>query len=195
MRHRGIVLGSLSSYVLAFAFRSDVVTGLLSSERFKARPRRLLPPTEVSSRQRNRNAQQAKKQKNTQKILEEFGDSDNSDSFSSDVFAMDASFDSEEENSEYQHPQAFPRNEKWLEEATSEILDHDVYPIGDLVAEDVESISGLMAAWARRGSVNAALNVERLLKRIVDDINAGNVDVKVSTRQYTYVSFFCELYI
>lgn len=75
-----------------------------------------------------------------------------------------------------------------MEEATAEILDHEVYPIGELTAEDIESLSGLMAAWARRGSVHAALSVEKLLKRIVDDMHAGNDVAKVTTRMYTYVS-------
>jgi len=82
----------------------------------------------------------------------------------------------------------FSRNEDWLEHATEKILDEQVYPKGKLLEEDVESIAGLMAAWARRKSVHAALMVEKLLKRVIDDLRSGNTDIHVNTRMYTYVS-------
>ena len=81
----------------------------------------------------------------------------------------------------------FPRNKDWLEHATEELLDEQVYPKGKLIEEDVESIAGLMAAWARRRSVHAALMVERLLKRVIDDMRAGT-DIHVHTGLYTRVS-------
>ena len=85
-------------------------------------------------------------------------------------------------------PPAFERNQQWLEEATAELLDLNIFPMGTLTPDDVESISGLMAAWVRRRSVDAALTVEELLKRVVDDLRAGNRSIKVTTRMYTIVS-------
>jgi len=82
----------------------------------------------------------------------------------------------------------YSRNEDRLEEATADVLDLHAYPTGTLTIDDCEAMSSLMAAWARRGSVHAALNVEKLLKRIVDDINAGNPAARVRTRHYTFVS-------
>eukprot|EP00536_Pseudo-nitzschia_multiseries_P000151 jgi/Psemu1/321478/estExt_fgenesh1_pg.C_30021 len=54
-----------------------------------------------------------------------------------------------------------------------------------LTEEDVASVTKLMAEWARTRSLAGALKVEDLLKRIVDDMRAGNSDVYVSTRIYT----------
>jgi hypothetical protein len=84
----------------------------------------------------------------------------------------------------------FVKNEKWLEEATDEFLDKSIIPLGALNQDDVESITGLMAAWVRRRSVDAALVVEQLLKRVVDDMRANNPDVHVTSRMYTIVSNF-----
>lgn len=83
------------------------------------------------------------------------------------------------------------KSEAWLEEATLEMLDFDVFPLGHLSKADMESINGLMAAWAKRGSLHAALSVEKLLKRIVDDMRAGNQIAHVTSRMYTYVSGAC----
>ena len=85
-------------------------------------------------------------------------------------------------------PSRFERNQKWLEEATAEMLDLKTFPIGTLTADDVDSITGLMAAWVRRRSMDAALMVEELLKRVVDDLRAGNQSIQVTTRMYTIVS-------
>jgi pentatricopeptide repeat protein len=82
-------------------------------------------------------------------------------------------------------PPAYERNQKWLEEATAELMDLKTFPIGTLTPDDVESIVGLMSAWVRRRSVDAALVVEELLKRVVDDLRAGNRSIKVTTRLYT----------
>eukprot|EP00537_Pseudo-nitzschia_pungens_P004825 CAMPEP_0172356002 /NCGR_PEP_ID=MMETSP1060-20121228/342_1 /TAXON_ID=37318 /ORGANISM="Pseudo-nitzschia pungens, Strain cf. cingulata" /LENGTH=1074 /DNA_ID=CAMNT_0013075879 /DNA_START=138 /DNA_END=3362 /DNA_ORIENTATION=- len=79
----------------------------------------------------------------------------------------------------------FSRNERWLEEATARTLDPSRTPLGSLTEHDVVSITKLMTAWSRRKSVEAALQVELLLKRIVDDLKAGNMDVYVSTKIYT----------
>jgi hypothetical protein len=90
---------------------------------------------------------------------------------------------SDEDEALYRGP--FSRNEKWLEQATEDVLGFD---IGSLREDDVESITGLMAAWVRRRSVNAALAVEKLLRRVVDDMRAHNPDVHVTARMYTIVS-------
>ena len=103
----------------------------------------------------------------------------------------DDEIDDESQSDSYRPTVPYTRNEEWLEEATRDVLEdkEGLYPLGELTREDVDSIAGLMAAWARRGSVHAALTVERLLKRVVDDMRAGNHDVaQVSTRMYTYVS-------
>ena len=81
----------------------------------------------------------------------------------------------------------FSRNDQWLEDATEEMLDVNRVPLGSLSEDDVESIVGLMAAWVRRRSVDAALTVEQLLKRVVDDMRAHN-PVCVTTKMYTIVS-------
>ena len=109
-------------------------------------------------------------------IEERMGDDDSMDSPLSQL-------PSEEEEDLFRGP--FSRNEKWLEDATEEFLDAERIPIGTLTEDDVQSIVGLMAAWVRRRSVNAALTVEQLLKRVVDDMRNGNRDVFVSNRMYT----------
>lgn len=94
-----------------------------------------------------------------------------------------------------QQQQPFARNEQWLEDATDDFLDEQIYPSGSLAEDDLESINALMVAWSRRRSTEAALTVERLLKRVVDDMHAGNERVHVNTRMYTHVSeiVFCIL--
>jgi hypothetical protein len=87
-----------------------------------------------------------------------------------------------------QQQQPFARNEQWLEDATDDFLDVQLYPTGSLAEDDLESINALMVAWARRRSTEAALTVEKLLKRVVDDMHAGNERVHVHTRMYTHVS-------
>jgi hypothetical protein len=82
----------------------------------------------------------------------------------------------------------FARNEQWLEDATDDILDEQLYPLASLAEDDLESINALMVAWARRRCTVGALTVERLLKRVVDDMHAGNDRVHVNTRMYTHVS-------
>ena len=73
----------------------------------------------------------------------------------------------------------------WLDQGTNDILDTERIPIGQLTTDDVESISSLMANWAKRKSEHSALQVEQLLKRVVDEHNAGNSAVNVSTQMYT----------
>ena len=76
-------------------------------------------------------------------------------------------------------------NESLLERNTRDILDLEVIPLGDLRQEDVSSFTNLMMAWAKTKRRRGALMAERLLKRIIDDVNLGNKDVKVTTRLYT----------
>lgn len=86
------------------------------------------------------------------------------------------------------YPGSFSRKANWLEEATEDVLNLENLPVGTLTEEGVESITGLMEAWVRRRSLEAALSVEKLLKRVVDDLRAGNTDIRVTTRMYTIVS-------
>jgi len=79
----------------------------------------------------------------------------------------------------------YQRDENWLENATEDILDMKLFPLGSLTVDDVESIIGLMTAWARRQNVEAALIVENLLKRVIDDMKAGNRGIYTTTRLYT----------
>ena len=102
----------------------------------------------------------------------------------------------------------FERDKQWLEKATARFLtqqqdgfdvDHhgqqqqlqqqqlqqQLSSLPLLTIEDVHEIKGLMTAWARRGS---PLVVESLLKRIIDDMRAGNTEIHVSTRFYAIVS-------
>lgn len=83
---------------------------------------------------------------------------------------------------------SYARNEEWLEEATTTVLDLEQLPLGSLTPEDVSSISGLMSAWVKRCSVEACLTVEQLLKRVVDDMRVNNPDAYVTARMYTIVS-------
>ena len=86
----------------------------------------------------------------------------------------------------------------WLEHATNDILDLSRIPLGQLTSDDIESITNLMANWAKNNKHNnnknndsqqqqsqaSAIQVEKLLKRVVDDHNHGNSSVKVTTRMY-----------
>lgn len=78
----------------------------------------------------------------------------------------------------------FARNNRWLEDATDKVLNLSNFPLGSLAEADVVSFTGLMVEWSRRRSLEGAMIVERLLKRIVDDMRAGNEDVQVTTRMY-----------
>ena len=86
----------------------------------------------------------------------------------------------------------FSNYEEWLDEATRDMLNEENIPLGALTDDDVESIAGLMAAWVRRRSVEAALTAEKLLKRIVDDMREGNSEVHITSRHYTIVSWMID---
>jgi hypothetical protein len=113
-------------------------------------------------------------------------DIDFSDSFLASPLSQAWGEDNEANESWF--PGSFSRQEQWLEDATNNTLDFEKVPLGSLTEDDVESITGLMAAWVRRRSIDAALAVEKLLKRVVDDMRAGNTDIQVTTRMYTIVS-------
>lgn len=85
-------------------------------------------------------------------------------------------------SSMYRGNNNFERNERWLEEATGKFVK---VPLGRLREDDGRTVIGLMVAWSRRKSLEAALIVEKLLKRIVDEMRAGSEDVHVSTRMYS----------
>jgi len=74
-----------------------------------------------------------------------------------------------------------------LEEATDSILKNSEESLGKLTAEDATSITNLMMGWSRRWSVEGAMAVEKLLKRVVEDMSAGNTEVHVTTQMYTIV--------
>lgn len=90
--------------------------------------------------------------------------------------------------SDVQTKEGFPNEDQWIDTLTEDVLSADKFPLGTLSEEDVESIIGLMAAHVRRRSVQGALTVERLLKRVVDDMRANNNHIRVTTRMYTIVS-------
>ena len=78
---------------------------------------------------------------------------------------------------------SFQRDNLWLEKATDKFLSKNNNNF--ITMEDVHEVKGLMSAWARRAS---PLVVESLLKRIIDDMRAGNTAIFVSTRFYAIVS-------
>jgi hypothetical protein len=126
----------------------------------------------------------------TPSIMVDFDDGNGDDIIPDSFLAspLSQSIFSEEEEKDSWYPGSFSRQENWLEEASKDILDLDKIPIGTLSEEDVESITGIMSAWVRRRSLEAALSVETLLKRVVDDMREGNSDVHVTARMYTIVS-------
>ena len=88
-------------------------------------------------------------------------------------------------------------NNNWLESTTKTVLrvyeclepPKDTFPMGQLTKEDVVTISKLMVEWSRRRSGSQSpLTVERLLKRIVDDLKFGNNQIQVYKSHYTIVS-------
>jgi hypothetical protein len=123
-------------------------------------------------------------------IIADYDDADGDDIISDSFLAspLSQSVFSEEEEKDSWYPGSFSRQENWLEEASADMMDLEKIPLGTLNEEDVESITGLMSAWVRRRSLEAALSVERLLKRVVDDMREGNSDVHVTARMYTIVS-------
>jgi hypothetical protein len=135
---------------------------------------------------------------------EEYDPGEDSDEILGDFTADSTNGEDEDEEEDEKFSSishAFSRDGGWLEEATATLLDASAtgsYPLGELSEEDVECIGGVMAAWSRRspGSLRAALSVEKLLKRVADDVRAGNPSARVTTRLYTYVRvLICVLFL
>ena len=81
--------------------------------------------------------------------------------------------------------QIYARDRQWLAKATEVVQDHSNYPLGHLTPEDVDKITELMGAWVKQRSVKAALSVDNLLKRVVDDMRANNHHVSVNAKMYS----------
>lgn len=101
--------------------------------------------------------------------------------------------DEEEDNPSEEYAQQsllqlYARDREWLAKATEVVLDHNHYPLGSLTLEDVDKITVLMVSWVRQRSIKAALSVENLLKRVVDDMRANNKQVHVTAKMYALVS-------
>ena len=105
-----------------------------------------------------------------------------SDSSNEEANVLDVENDENDEITNRARGNNFLRDERWLESATDKVLDLSNMPLGSLTEDDVTSLAGLMIAWSRRMSVEGAMVVERLLKRIIDDMRAGNRNVHVSTK-------------
>ena len=58
-----------------------------------------------------------------------------------------------------------------------------------LTPDDVNLITTLMTSHARRSTIESARICERLLKRVVEEVNRGNEDVRVTTKMYTVGKF------
>eukprot|EP00985_Skeletonema_marinoi_P014129 scaffold7106_cov192-Skeletonema_marinoi.AAC.1 len=54
-----------------------------------------------------------------------------------------------------------------------------------LTPDDVNLITTLMTSHARRSTIESARICEQLLKRVVEEVNRGNEDVRVTTKMYT----------
>jgi hypothetical protein len=114
-------------------------------------------------------------------------DDDNDDDDENNPYSSDTAPQTSTTNNGYK------RDKLWLETATDKFLEDTNVENGESIAaannillsmEDVNEVKGLMSAWARRGS---PLIVEQLLKRIIDDMHAGNDAIFVSTRFYAIV--------
>lgn len=85
----------------------------------------------------------------------------------------------------------FPRDdEESLRMATHNVLNPELFPIGSLTERDVDEISRLMAAWAWRRTLEAAMTVDKLLDRVIADMKVGNPAASVDSAMYNYVSSF-----
>lgn len=60
-----------------------------------------------------------------------------------------------------------------------------------LTPDDVNLITTLMTSHARRATIESARICEQLLKRVVEEVNRGNEDVRVTTKMYTVGKFKC----
>jgi len=88
-------------------------------------------------------------------------------------------------NSYITSPLAVPlqRQVEWLNQMTVDICESRP---GELTDEMLQKAPQIMRAWSetRKGDMNCALAVESLVKRIIDERQAGNTDAVASTDDY-----------
>lgn len=97
----------------------------------------------------------------------------------------DATTDDKHENSNNKHGKKKKNKHSPSDFESSSSSFTGYIPTGQLTPDDVQLITTLMTSHARRGSVESALICERLLKRVVEEVNMGNRSVRVTTKMYT----------
>ena len=85
------------------------------------------------------------------------------------------------------------QSKSWLDRTTAQVLDppSSSTPSEQLTPDDVSLITTLMTSHARRSTVDSALICEQLLKRVVEEVNDGNSEVRVTTKMYTVAMDAC----
>jgi hypothetical protein len=79
-----------------------------------------------------------------------------------------------------------------IAEMTQILLDKRRNPPGSLSADVVNLIHPVLCAWAKTASIKGALMVEELIRRMEEEIAAGNGNAFLTTRQYIVVRvLFC----
>ena len=89
---------------------------------------------------------------------------------------------------------------EWLKRSTITLLDEEMFPLGSLEKGKWHELQSMMMAWlnlisscaasnivpynAEESSYYPATMIEKLLKRIIDEVSAGNKDVQISNRLY-----------
>lgn len=94
------------------------------------------------------------------------------------------SFEESSDDTDLNNGYRFSHNAARLEEVTDNMLDLDQHPPGSLSPDDIEMMAELMTMWSRRRSPTAAVTVEKLLKRVVDEMHAGSPHAAAETRMY-----------
>lgn len=76
-----------------------------------------------------------------------------------------------------------PEDRAWLSQATQDIINTEA---GTLVKGKWHQLVSMLRAWARRSKCDAEapLTVERLLKKLLDEREAGNTEAKATTELY-----------
>ena len=80
------------------------------------------------------------------------------------------------------HTSSSPRNNIQSNNSTTHQATNMMAP---LTPDDVNLITTLMTSHARRSTIESARICEQLLKRVVEEVNRGNEDVRVTTKMYT----------
>ena len=70
---------------------------------------------------------------------------------------------------------------EYLRTATENLLN---YPAGSYHQQDIDSLKRLLITWPKKRSIEAAINVERLLKRLIDEKHANPNGVTVEESLY-----------